>query len=148
MTDIQKAWVVLALIIFSLLVYLLQPILMPFLIGALLAYLGDPLADRLEARGLGRTQAVCIVFFGLTFILFVVVLLTFPMIGHQLDVLAKKIPLWIESAQFQWLPWIQEKLGLPKNSLPVGELKSVVSENWKGAGQILTKIWVQGKSVV
>ena len=33
------------------LVYLLTPILTPFLIGVLLAYLGDPLVDRLERWG-------------------------------------------------------------------------------------------------
>ncbi|HBT56221.1 MAG TPA: AI-2E family transporter, partial [Pseudomonas sp.] len=44
------------------LIYFLQPILAPFLIGMLLAYLGDPLVDRLEARGLSRTLGVVVVF--------------------------------------------------------------------------------------
>lgn len=44
-----------ALLLCAWLVYLLTPILTPFLIGILLAYLGDPLVDRLERWGLSRT---------------------------------------------------------------------------------------------
>lgn len=38
--------------------YLLAPVLTPFLFAALLAYLGDPLIDRLEARKISRSRAV------------------------------------------------------------------------------------------
>jgi len=62
MTDSQR-WFFLGLAVFvGGLIYLLQPILTPFLVAALFAYLGDPVADRLEALGLGRLLAVCIVF--------------------------------------------------------------------------------------
>ncbi len=42
--------------------WLLQPILLPFVLGALIGYLGDPLVDRFEARGGSRTLGVVIVF--------------------------------------------------------------------------------------
>ena len=60
------------------LVYLLTPILTPFLIGILLAYLGDPLVDRLERWGLSRTWGVIVVFalFSLLMLLMLLVLLT------------------------------------------------------------------------
>jgi len=143
MTDLQKVCLALVLLLLGFLVYWLQPILTPFLVGALLAYLGDPLADRLETIGLGRTQAVCIVFFALTLVLLITVLLTVPMIGHQLDVLASKIPLWFEAAQQQLLPRVQQLLGLPEQALPMGDLRAVVSDNWQGAGQVLTRVWGQ-----
>ena len=45
-----------------LMLYLLAPILLPFVAGALLAYLGDPLVDRLETYKISRTKSVVIVF--------------------------------------------------------------------------------------
>ena len=58
----RLVWVAAALLLVGLLLNALSPILMPFAIAAVLAYMGDPLADRLEARGVGRTAAVVIVF--------------------------------------------------------------------------------------
>ena len=52
MTDAHRIWLLASALLVGWLVYLLSPILTPFLISALLAYLGDPLVDRLEARGL------------------------------------------------------------------------------------------------
>ena len=46
----------------SVLFYLLQPILLPFVLGGLIGYLGDPLVDRVEERGGSRTLGVVLVF--------------------------------------------------------------------------------------
>jgi len=60
----QSQWLLIAISICLLLAALisLREILMPFAIGALIAYLGDPLVDRLEDRGFSRTNGVIIVF--------------------------------------------------------------------------------------
>jgi len=143
MTDLQRVWILAALALLVFLLYCLQPILTPFLVGALLAYLGDPLADRLEAIGVGRTPAVCLVFFGLTVLFVIAMLLTIPLIGRQLDILATKLPLWLQSAQQQLLPWIQQRFDLPEGSLPVAEFKTAITEHWASAGDILSKVWKQ-----
>ena len=44
------------------LLWLLAPILTPFVLAALLAWLGDPLVDRLERAGRRRNVAVTLVF--------------------------------------------------------------------------------------
>ncbi|HET6586282.1 MAG TPA: AI-2E family transporter, partial [Oleiagrimonas sp.] len=60
--EISRRWQWLAIIIvLGFVIWLLSPVLTPFMIGALLAYMADPLADRLERWGLGRTLAVSIV---------------------------------------------------------------------------------------
>ena len=58
--------------------YLLAPVLTPFLVASLLAYLGDPLIDRLEARKISRSWAVTMVFGALLLGLLLLLLLLIP----------------------------------------------------------------------
>ncbi|ARN72968.1 AI-2E family transporter [Oceanicoccus sagamiensis] len=149
MTDIQKLWALAALLVMAVLVVMLEAILMPFLVGALLAYLGDPLADRLEERGLGRTLAVTLVFVSLSSVVVIGILLTIPLIGRQLDLLATKIPQWLHAIQDVLIPWLQRTMDLPKDSLPITQFRTVLTENWTSAGGLLGQIWskVAGSSV-
>lgn len=137
----NRTWVALFVAIVALLLYLLHPILTPFLVAALLAYLGDPLADRLEAHGLGRTMAVCVVFFGLTLLAVITLLLTIPLVGQQLNLLADKIPQWLHVFQHTTLPWLQQRLNMPEGSLPATDFKALLTEHWSTAGGLLTEVW-------
>jgi predicted PurR-regulated permease PerM len=143
MTDWQRIGGVGAAVVIVLLFYLLQPILTPFLVAALFAYLSDPLVDRLQARRLSRTLSTVIVFMVLSLLAMVVLLLTVPLVGHQLDMLVEKIPRWLQSMQQSLLPWIQQRFDLPENALPMAEFKAILSENWGTAGDILTRVWKQ-----
>jgi predicted PurR-regulated permease PerM len=98
------------------LLYLLAPVLTPFVAAALLAYIGDPLADRLQRLKLPRTIAVVSVFL-LTF-LFVglLVLLVVPMIRTQVSALMQALPGLIAQAEQVWLPRAGDFLGIPANS--------------------------------
>ncbi len=58
-------WGAATLVLFFLILRLLGPILMPFALASVFAYIGDPLVDRLEEHKLGRTPAVALGFFGL-----------------------------------------------------------------------------------
>ena len=74
------------------LLYLLAPVLTPFVAAALLAYIGDPLADRLQRLKLPRTIAVICVFL-LTFLfLALLVLLVLPLIRAQIGSLLQALP--------------------------------------------------------
>ena len=48
MTDVHRLWLLSALLVAGWLLWLLSPILTPFVVSALFAYLGDPLVDSLE----------------------------------------------------------------------------------------------------
>lgn len=72
--------------------YAVQPILLPFILGMLIAYLLDPAADKLEEKGFSRTAAtlvICTIFFllfGLFFAWFI------PSLIHQLLGLFDNLP--------------------------------------------------------
>jgi predicted PurR-regulated permease PerM len=94
------------------LLYLLAPVLTPFVAAALLAYIGDPLADRLQKFRFPRTIAVVTVFL-LTFLfLALLVLLVVPMIRTQVSALMQALPSIVAQAEQVWLPWASEILGI------------------------------------
>ena len=94
------------------LVYLLGPILTPFLAGALLAYIFDPLVKRLETRGLSRTTGtvIVIVLAGLTMLALLLVVL--PLFQGQFAQLAQRVPTALDMLQTRFLPWLQQTLGI------------------------------------
>src|SRR5512141_3344087 len=94
------------------LVYLLGPILTPFLAGALLAYIFDPLVKRLETRGLSRTTGtvIVIVLAGLT--LLALLLVALPLFQGQFAQLSQRVPAGLDLLQTRFLPWLQQTLGI------------------------------------
>ncbi len=87
---------------------LLSPILAPFLFSTLLAYLGDPLTDRLEKR-MSRTWAVVTVFSTIVVILTLTIMIFIPLISDQLGRLLGKAPKAVEVVQHQIIPFLEEK---------------------------------------
>ena len=92
--------------------YLLAPVLTPFLFAALLAYLGDPLIDRLEMRKIERSMAVTLVFGVIIIGLLLLILLLIPISAHQFKGLMQKIPVYIDWFHTSVLPWLRDTLGI------------------------------------
>lgn len=132
MTD-SRSWLILASTgVSGFLFYLLAPVLTPFLVAALLAYIGDPLVDRLEARRLSRTLAVSIVFISLSLVALLALLVLVPLMQQQLLTLLEKLPGYLEWLQNIALPWLQTRLGVELPEL--GELRQTLQANWQHAG--------------
>lgn len=126
----SNRWLWLAgLVLLGWLVYQLTPILTPFLLGILLAYLGDPLVDRLERARLSRTASVIVVFalFSLLWALLLLVLV--PMLGKQAMRLYQLAPLGLDWLQQSALPWMQAQLGLEEDFWSLGQLRATLTEN-------------------
>ncbi|OMH25884.1 AI-2E family transporter [Motiliproteus sp. MSK22-1] len=140
MTDSQR-WFMLCvtLIVFTFL-YLLEPILFPFLTAMLLSYLWDPVVDRLEERGLTRTVSVIIVFVLFSILLAVVLVLLLPMLGRQIDALGQRIPLLLEQLDTVVIPWIQTTLGADPRSVDLKVVREVLQSNWKQGTDLVTQI--------
>ena len=106
MTNEYKiAWLI-AIFLTGWLFYLLAPVLVPFVASALLAYLGDPLADRLQKLKMPRTLAVVAVFI-LTFVVLVLlIVLVGPLVAKQVGALFDALPEIARRAEQVWLPTI------------------------------------------
>ena len=129
MTDTRRwVWVGGALLCAALL-YWLHPILSPFLVGILLAYLADPLVDRLERAGLSRTWGVVVVFALFTLLLTVLLLVLVPMLAKQLVRLYELAPQMLDWLQHVALPWVQARLGLADGFWKFDKIKAAISEH-------------------
>ncbi|MBX3724720.1 MAG: AI-2E family transporter [Xanthomonadales bacterium] len=140
MNPVRWFWLVVALIA-GLLVWLLGPVLTPFLAGALVAYLGDPLVDRLERTGrgrwrLGRTGAVVLVFALLAMLLAAAVLLLVPMLERQVLRLVESLPGWLAWLQESALPWLGARLGIELGGGDLPDLSELAREHWQSAGGV------------
>lgn len=109
--DLRLNWLI-AVLLTGWLLYLLAPVLTPFVAAALLAYIGDPLADRLQRLKLPRGIAVVAVFL-LTFAsVGLLVLLVVPMFRAQVSALLDALPGIITAVEQVWLPGIADFLDI------------------------------------
>ena len=134
----QSQWLLMAVVICLFLAALisLREILMPFAIGALIAYLGDPLVDRLEERGFSRTNGVMIVFGLFLGLLVLVIAVVAPLLFKQLSELAAAIPeayRWLSSVA---VPKLQAWLSLTPINLPELDWRTSLSEHWTSVGKV------------
>lgn len=137
----RRPWIAAGLA-FLVLLYLLAPILTPFVIGAGLAYLGDPLVDRLQRLRLSRTAGVAVVFVVLTLLLMLAIFALVPLLQQQFLTLLRNLPDWLTWLQTSGLPKLGIKLPADLQLNPEG-LRQLVSEHWSGASDVLTRIWQQ-----
>ncbi|MBK8814611.1 MAG: AI-2E family transporter [Methylococcaceae bacterium] len=137
MTDSQK-WFWLVLTAFgSWLIYQLSPVLMPFVISAILAYLGDPLTDRLETYRLSRTQAVSVVFSTMALVLVLVIFMLVPQLEAQIADAINNLPAYAAKINSDVLPWLEQRFKLTLKPLQINELIDVLNSHWQKAGGIV-----------
>lgn len=129
-------WAALAIAALSLL-WLLAPILSPFVFAALLGWLGDPLVDRLERKGYRRNNAVILVFSAMSTILLLALIVLVPLLEQQLVTLVESLPAYRDWFVGTALPWFEQRTGLSVLYwLDPEHLIELVREHWQRAGGI------------
>ncbi len=151
MSDSQK-WLVLAgIFLAGWLVYLLAPVITPFLTAALLAYLCDPLVNRLSVR-MPRTIAVILVFTAMLAAFLVMLLILAPLLQEQIISLIQRLPEFIVWAQNTLLPSLGSALGIDVSSINLDYVRNTLMENWRNignvAGSVFTRISDSGQIIM
>jgi len=101
------AWLALGAVGFGLL-WLLAPVLTPFLVGAVLAYALHPAVERLARRGVPRLLAVVWVEVTVILALFLVLLLIVPILSKEIPLLREQIPLLADRLNRSLAPWLAQ----------------------------------------
>ncbi|HET8940586.1 MAG TPA: AI-2E family transporter [Rudaea sp.] len=140
-SQIPLRWQLLALtFVVGVVLYLLAPVLTPFVVAAMFAYLFDPLADRLQRLRLSRSVAVTIVFICLTLLLTLVLVLLIPYLQRQISTLIRHLPDWIAWVQTDAVPWLNAKFDLSLDIPDFQQLTGVLQKHWKEAGGLAATI--------
>lgn len=120
---------------FAAFIYFIGPILPPFLIGALLAWLFNPLVDKLVKRKIPRILSVFLVFLAFIFIILAVLFLVVPIVATQTIKFAYLVPESITFLQKRVLPGLFHVAAIDVNSL-----KKLFTDNWMKAGNVAS--WI------
>ncbi|HSC47781.1 MAG TPA: AI-2E family transporter [Gammaproteobacteria bacterium] len=124
-----------AVLVCGLLIYLLGPILTPFLVSALLAWIGDPAADRLEAWKFPRSAAVGVVFVATLFVLALILLLIVPLAARDFAALSLRVPQALAWFDATAVPWLAVHLKVDPARLHLQNITNLLANNLMSAGQ-------------
>jgi predicted PurR-regulated permease PerM len=127
-TNTQKrasAWCLIAALV-VLALWLLGPVLTPFVVAAVLAYALTPLVNKLDGLFRGRMpRLVAVVVVELLFILVALslVLLIVPIVAKEIPLMREQVPLLLDTLNTGLKPWLAQ-FGI-KVQLDLGSLKTV-----------------------
>lgn len=154
-------WLV-ALVAIAGVVYLLGSILMPFAAGLALAYLLNPLADRLETLGLSRLFATIVILAVVVLTLVAILVLVAPVLAHQFTGFVQNLPddivrlqglVVAESSRLaeKYGGGFWQKLGFGPGAQPADVQKAISdiagqSAQWLGA--FLGSLWSGGRVLI
>lgn len=138
MTNAQRwQWLIIAAMI-GWLIWLLSPILMPFMLAAVFAYLGDPLADRLERWHCSRAVAASLVFLLMLLIVALALVLLVPFIQRQIAHLVAALPAYAAWFTHTAIPWLELHLHIPASEFNPASVLDRVRQHLGTAGDIAT----------
>ena len=123
-------WLV-GLILFGLLIYLLRPVLLPFVAGMAVAYLLDPAADKVERLGVSRNNATWLLTVSFFLILVLAALLIAPVLYSQIIGFGTHLPDYIESIRV----WLMPRLELLRERIPMVGDPATILQNSQGIAQ-------------
>jgi predicted PurR-regulated permease PerM len=136
--DLRALWLILLVAGIGVLLYLLTPILTPFLFAGILAYICDPLVDRLERLRWPRTLGVLAVMVLLFLVFIGLILILVPLIEMEVRTFLQRLPSYLDWIKTGLLPWFNQLLGA-QIELDTAALKEALTAHWQSAGGALAR---------
>ncbi len=147
---------ILLTVAFLVFVYLISPILSPFLTAAVLSYICCPLVDKLSKVSVGRLSigrgaaSILVMTFLLGFIL-LLLLIVAPLLQNELMLLAERLPKFVILSKSILEPWLVNHLGISLE-IDAPKIQQLLTDNWKSAsnfvGEFLVSLSSHGLAVV
>ena len=139
-----------ALLLLLLVLWVLRGILLPFILGMALAYLLDPIADRLERAGMSRFWATISIILMSVLAIALAVLIAVPVLATQLSGFLERLPFYAEQLRGLANRFFQTRIGqfLGARQSGSGAVDQVVSQGASWVGSVLGSVWAGGQALV
>lgn len=139
-------WLVVALLTL-LAVLALRSVLLPFLVGMVIAYALNPAADRLVVAGLNRQVASGLIVAVLVVLLLLALVLLVPLLLNQAQQIAVSLPTEAERIKAVMESWARQRFGsrFPDFQFGLDRAFAQISDNWASVATLLAQsLWSQG----
>ena len=138
---IRQRWMLAGLVLAtSVVIHFLSPILTPFMVSMVLAYLGDPLADRLQRLGMSRAWSVTVVFLGIFILGLLLMLVLVPTLLHQIKTVVQLLPVWEAWVRNNLLPTLLDYIEVDPEWFDLSVLVKQLAVEWQQTGGIIAEL--------
>ena len=143
-------WIV-AMVTLLVLLFVFSSILLPFVVGAAIAYLLDPLADWFERQGFSRLAATMTILVLFIVVLIALMLLVLPILINQLILLAANVPYYLERLDVLITSILQSSwarsLGVDPDAVR-SSLGSLLSQGATWFTTLVSSLWSGGLAII
>jgi predicted PurR-regulated permease PerM len=138
-----------ALIVIGFLLWLLSPILLPFVLGLTIAYLLDPLNKQLTKRGVSQAAAAGLILAGFAVVFALLLLLVAPPLLRQLSSLIAHVPEYAQQLQSfasdSSYPWLKQFVD---DNFTGGSVSDLMKEAMGYLSGMLGSLWSKGTALI
>jgi predicted PurR-regulated permease PerM len=135
----NKLWWLIPAAVLVVLLYVLSPILAPFLFAAILAYISNPAVSWLARHRLPRPLGAVLVMLLLGSLLVLLLLILLPLLVKEVRLLSDRLPGFLAQLDSNLAPWLKARFGVDLQFDPAG-LRKLFTENLQGADGLGMKL--------
>lgn len=125
--------------------WLLGPILTPFLAGAVVAYILNPAVDWLARHRLSRSTAAGLVILCGFFAVLALLLIVAPLVRTEAAELAARVPGMLDRLDASLAPWLEATLGREVH-VDFESIKALLSEKVQGSEELFGRVLSSARS--
>jgi len=136
----QYLWIVGAALVFAAALHWLGPILTPFLIGAIFAYLASPAVKWAERRRVPRTLSTLLAVVAMLLLVAALVLTLAPLVQAEFGTLFRRLPEILGKLYGYAAPWLKQNLDLELD-LDIASIRQFIADNMEGAQTLAAHVF-------
>ena len=125
---LRRIFILSGIVLLLWVLYLLKPVVIPFVVAFFMAYLFSPLVEQFCKVGLPRWLSISLVFIGIGIALTLAVWYIIPLVWKQLMIARDSIPVGINWINSTFLPWVSSTFNIEEMEIDTSHMSSIVMD--------------------